>query len=119
VTARRDLRKPRDATTRSTAGVPSACRSQEWEGGERYGGEADRYYAEFRGTVRGTRPGDSVEVWFTGNRPGTGPRTSERFTYRLQQDADADVLVVANEDYEGVNPDQRLSVRAPEHATPT
>jgi hypothetical protein len=118
VTARRDLRNLAmhySVNGRRAFRVPV----EEWEGGERYGDEADRYYAEFRGVVRGARTGDSVEVWFTGNRPGTGPRTSERFTYRLQQDADADVLVVANEDYEGVNPDQRLSVRAPEHATPT
>ena len=37
----------------------------EWEGGERYGDERDLYYAEYRGTVRGARPGDTVEVWFT------------------------------------------------------
>ena len=88
---------------------------ERWEGGERYGHEGDVYYAEFRGTVRGARPGDSVEVWFTGRRPGAGPRTSERFTYRVAPGSDADVLVVANEDYEGVNPDYPDTVTAPQH----
>ena len=32
----------------------------------------DDYYAEFRGIVTGTKPGDQVEVWFTGVKPGTG-----------------------------------------------
>ena len=29
----------------------------EWKGGERYGDEGDVYYAEYRGAVRGARPG--------------------------------------------------------------
>jgi hypothetical protein len=58
----------------------------EWRGGERYGNEAKVYYAEFRGVVRGAKPGDKVKVWFTGNRPGKGQRTSDTFTYRLAED---------------------------------
>ncbi len=114
VTARRDLRNLAmhySINGRRGFRVPV----EEWEGGERYGDEADRYYAEFRGTVRGARPGDSVEVWFTGRRPGGGPRESERFTYRVAQDTSADVLVVANEDYEGVNPDPPGTSTAPKH----
>ena len=34
---------------------------REWRGGERYGDEADVYYAEFRGVVRGADPGDQRE----------------------------------------------------------
>jgi hypothetical protein len=85
VTARRDLRNLTlhysiDGGRTHHAGV------REWRGGERYGGEADVYYAEFRGVVRGARPGDEVEVWFTGNRPGAGRWTSESFTYSVAED---------------------------------
>lgn len=84
----------------------------EWDGGERYGDENDDYYAEFRGLVEGASPGDSVEVWFTGQTTGADlPKgqkpskvESEHFTYTLEQDSDSPVLVIANEDYLGVNP---------------
>ncbi|MFD4421436.1 M14 family zinc carboxypeptidase [Agromyces sp. NPDC058484] len=87
---------------------------KEWKGGERYGGENDDYYAEYRGTVRGAKPGDSVEVWFSAF---PSPRDilkgeklrkieSEHFTYELAQDTGNSVLVVANEDYTGVNPEE-------------
>jgi hypothetical protein len=114
VTARRDLR---DLTLHYSIDGGPAQRAgvREWRGGERYGGEGDVYYAEFRGVVRGAEPGDSVEVWFTGNRPGAGRRTSDPFTYRLAEDAGRKVLVVANEDYEGVNPDYPPDVTAPKH----
>ena len=42
---------------------------KEWKGGERYGFENVDYYAEYRGTVQGAKPGDSVEVWFSGVQP--------------------------------------------------
>ena len=89
---------------------------REWQGGERYGGELDTYYAEFRGVVRGARPGDQVKVWFTGVRAGQGLRTSPSFTYTLAQDSAAQVLVLANEDYEGVNPTYPASVTQPKYA---
>jgi hypothetical protein len=76
----------------------------EWDGGERYGDERDRYYAEFRGEVTGTGPGDSVEVWFTARRDGRAV-ASEHFTYTVASDLGADVLIVANEDYLGLNPE--------------
>ena len=87
----------------------------EWEGGEVYGQENEEYYAEYRGRVRGTEPGDRVRVWFTarerdGKRgKGRGHRTevsSDRFGYRVEQDTGNDVLVIANEDYTGVNPEE-------------
>ena len=114
VTARRDLRDL--AMLYSINGQPaSRVEVREWRGGERYGDEGDRYYAEFRGVVRGAKPGDSVKVWFTGDRPGKGKRTSESFTYRLSEDTQHTVLVLANEDYEGVNPDYPPSVTAPKY----
>ncbi len=63
--------------------------------------------------VTGASPGDSVEVWFTGTATGKdlpkgqkpGPVESEHFTYEVAQDTGNSVLIVANEDYTGVNPD--------------
>ena len=63
--------------------------------------------------VTGASPGDSVEVWFTGTATGKdlpkgqkpGPVASEHFTYEVAQDTGNSVLIVANEDYTGVNPD--------------
>ena len=59
----------------------------------------DVYYAEYRGKVRGARPGDRVEVWFS-----AAGAESDHFTYRQVSTAGADALIVANEDYTGVNP---------------
>ena len=87
----------------------------EWRGGERYGDENDDYYAEFRGRVRGTDPGDEVEVWFTGVKPRAGRISSDRFTYAVARDTGGDVLVIANEDYTGVNPTYPAGVTAPKY----
>ena len=88
----------------STADRPRTPPS-EWAGGERYGDENDDYYAEYRGQVRGASPGDDVEVWF-GGRVGwaQGLVQSEHFTYTVDSDTGNDVLVIANEDYTGVDP---------------
>ncbi|MBN2624991.1 MAG: immune inhibitor A [Acidimicrobiales bacterium] len=88
----------------------------EWQGGERYGDEGDSLYGEFRGTVEGAAPGDSVEVWFQGFEPGRGFVESERFTYVLESDTDASALIIANEDYTGVNPTYPAGTTAPKHA---
>ncbi|HET6531935.1 MAG TPA: M14 family zinc carboxypeptidase [Actinoplanes sp.] len=77
-----------------TAGV------REWQGGERYGDTHDKYYAEYRGTVRGAKAGDSVTVWFT----ATGAQPSEPFTYTVADDIGGDVLVLAAEDVTGISP---------------
>ena len=79
---------------------------REWRGGQRYGDTHNDYYAELRGTVTGARPGDRVQVWFTGNKPGKGKVTSERFTYRVHHDIGGDVLVLAVEDVTGLSPAQ-------------
>ncbi|MEV5963339.1 M14 family zinc carboxypeptidase [Kribbella sp. NPDC051952] len=76
----------------------------EWKGGERYGDSDNHYYGEFRGTVRKTRPGDSVEVWFTGNNKGTV--ASEHFTYKVATDIGGKVLILAAEDTTGLSPAQ-------------
>jgi len=95
--------------------------TKEWKGGERYGEAGAEYYAEFRGEVSGAKVGDKVEVWFSGRRSQTdgGPRTdreSQHFTYTLAQKSKAEVVVIANEDYEGVNPTYPGSVIAPKYA---
>jgi Zinc carboxypeptidase/Immune inhibitor A peptidase M6 len=103
-------------------------RVSEWESGERYGEENEEYYAELRGVVRGADPGDDVTVWFTGEEDRRGGDDdddddddrrgrdddddddrdrdveSERFTYTVESDTGADVLVLVNEDYKGLDP---------------
>ncbi|MGH3316612.1 MAG: M14 family metallopeptidase, partial [Nocardioidaceae bacterium] len=100
---------------RIDGGRVHTARVSEWRGGERYGDENDDYYAEFRGQVRGADPGDEVDVWFTGVKSRRGPVSSETFTYTLESDDDADVLVLANEDYEGVNPTYPPGTDAPKY----
>ena len=87
----------------------------EWTDGERYGDENNDYYGEFRGVVSGASAGDDVEVWFTGVKPGEGPVQSEPFTYTVEQDTGADVLVIANEDYTGVNPTYPAGTNQPKY----
>ncbi len=100
---------------RINGGRTRVSTAPEWRGGERYGAESDIYYTERRGTVRGARAGDKVEVWFTGLKPGRGLVRSQRFTYTVQSDTGADVLVLANEDYTGVNPTYPAGTDAPKY----
>ena len=80
--------------------VQSASTS-EWSGGEDYGVGNDVYYHVVGGQVTGTRPGDSVKVWFTSAREESGS-----FTYRVRSDSGRRVLIVAAEDYSGASPVQ-------------
>lgn len=119
VTARRDQRDRR-LNYRVNGGRTRSVRVAEWEGGERYGDSHDRYYAEFRGDVTGTRPGDRVEVWFSADAStGRGRRAiaSEHFTYTVAADAaaGAEALIVANEDYRGVNPTYPAGTTGPKY----
>jgi hypothetical protein len=119
VTARRSLR---DVTMRyringgrtQTAGV------ERWRGGERYGSDGDRYFAELRGTVPRARKNDKVQVWFTGRKAGRTV-TSTPFTYTVSNDIGGDVLVLAAEDVSGISPaatDGAVSARyTDEHVT--
>jgi hypothetical protein len=114
VTARRDLRDL-ELRYRINGGRAQRADVAEWEGGERYGDEGDIYYAEFRGEVAGASQGDEVEVWFTARRSrhhddgygddrNRGRRvSSDPFTFTVASEG-GDVLVLANEDYEGYNP---------------
>src|SRR6266508_3632265 len=61
---------------------------------------------EDRGTVKGQKAGDSVEVWFSGLKPGTGPVSSKHFTYAVSGDTGSDVLILAAEDTTGASPAQ-------------
>ncbi|WP_405494207.1 M14 family zinc carboxypeptidase [Streptomyces sp. NBC_00096] len=68
-----------------------------WKGGDVYGGDDNNWFDEYRAKVDGTKPGDKVEVWFTG-RDRTGKKvSSEHFTYTVAQRPRADVLVIAEE----------------------
>ena len=127
VTARRDINHL-TLRYRIAGGRVQSADVREWRGGERYGDTDDRYYGEFRGTVRGVKPGQSVEVWFTGkkksrsgwshsdaDRNGGRKVESEHFSYTLQRDGGS-VLVLANEDYEGYNPGAPTGATAPKYA---
>ncbi len=90
-------------------GQTQSSRTWQWRGGERYGKTHNDYYAEFRGKVRRTQPGDSVEVWFTGIKPGTGRVSSAPFTYEVAADVGGDVLILAAEDVTGASPVQGVA----------
>ena len=100
VTARRSLGEV--TLMYSINGGPAiSAPTEEWKGGERYGGQTGVHYRIMSGLVTGTDPGDSVEVWFEG-----GGETSESFTYDAVVETDNDVLIMAAEDYTGASPVQ-------------
>ncbi|MEU1512614.1 M14 family zinc carboxypeptidase [Streptomyces sp. NPDC005811] len=68
-----------------------------WKGGETYGGDDNLYFDEYRAKVRGGRPGDKVEVWFTGATKAGKKVSSAHFTYTVAVRPQADTLVVAEE----------------------
>ncbi|MGW8061258.1 M14 family zinc carboxypeptidase [Streptomyces ziwulingensis] len=68
-----------------------------WRGGERYGGEDNLYFDEYRAKVKDGDRGDEVEVWFTGETKGGKRTESEHFTYTIAERPRADVLVVSEE----------------------
>ena len=97
VNARRDL-GPIRLRYRINGGRVRTASTSEWRGGERYGDEGDYWYHRMRGQVRGTDPGDEVEVWFDAPREDVESRS---FTYEVRSDSNARVLVLAVEDYTG------------------
>ena len=108
VTAKKAIRDLR--LKYSVNGGPTrSVKTSQWEGGERYGDTHHDYYGEFRGTVTGTAPGDSVRAWFTGVKPGKGPVSSDPFTYRVANDIGGDVLILAAEDVTGISPAQGVT----------
>ena len=72
---------------RINGGSTKTTKVSEWDGGERYGDENDDYYAEFRGQVKGAKPGDEVEVTFTGVKPGRARSPASRSRTRLSPTA--------------------------------
>ncbi|MFE0606541.1 M14 family zinc carboxypeptidase [Streptomyces sp. NPDC058892] len=96
VTARRAL-KDKELNYRINGGRTRGEDLKAWKGGEVYGGEDNNWFDEYRAEVEGARPGDRVEVWFTG-RDRSGRRvSSEHFTYTVAERPRADVLVIAEE----------------------
>jgi hypothetical protein len=117
VTAKRTVRNVR-MEYRVNGGRVRKAHAEEWDGGERYGFENDDYYAELRGVVTGARAGDRVEVWFSGvsvDRDEAGRVTSEPFTYTVARDSGSPVLILANEDYTGVNPEDTPTGTGPKY----
>ncbi|HEX6417093.1 MAG TPA: M14 family metallopeptidase [Acidimicrobiales bacterium] len=66
--------------------------------GEVYGGNNayDAYYQFLRAEIPGIDVGDRVEYWFSG-----GGEATDHVTFDVVDDADADVLILANEDRTG------------------
>jgi hypothetical protein len=105
IVAKRALRNVRMHYT-VNGGRRRTVDAREWQGGERYGNTHDDYYAELRGTVVGTKPGDRVKVWFSGRERGSGRLTSDHFDYTVHDDIGGEVLVLAVEDVTGLSPVQ-------------
>ncbi|MEU3944841.1 M14 family zinc carboxypeptidase [Streptomyces sp. NPDC029526] len=96
VVVRRAVRD-KELKYRVNGGRTHEARLRAWQGGERFGGEDDLHFDEYRARVRHGRPGDRVEVWFTGEDRRGRDVSSERFTYTVAERPRADVLVVAEE----------------------
>jgi hypothetical protein len=75
VVARRPLRDVR-MHYRIDGGAERTVATREWRGGKRYGGEADKYFAELRGTVPRQKAKDKVTVWFSA-RGGRSSRPAD------------------------------------------
>ncbi|WP_327252135.1 M14 family metallopeptidase [Streptomyces sp. NBC_01244] len=95
VTARKAL-KDKELNYRVNGGRTHDEDLEAWKGGEVYGGDDNNWFDEYRAEVEGARPGDKVEVWFTGRDRGKQV-SSEHFTYTVAQRPRADVLVIAEE----------------------
>jgi murein tripeptide amidase MpaA len=110
VTARRSLDVK--LNYRINGGKVSKVETGPFTGGERYYQERGVYMQRLRGEVRGTKPGDKVEVWFTGeadgDHRGSGNREvkSKSFTYTAKEESRDRVLVLADENYSGPSPAQ-------------
>ncbi len=85
-------------------GTAQSAPTTEWLGGERYGGAGDVYYHRVRADISGAKPGQKVKVWFTANGGTSDFSKSQAFTYTLESDSDAPVLVLVGENYSGGSP---------------
>ncbi len=84
--------------------------TEDYAGGERYYKDPGVYYKRVRGVVSGTSVGDSVEVWFT-----AGGESSQHFTYSAAVESSKPVLILANEDWSGVQPNAAGELTGPEY----
>jgi murein tripeptide amidase MpaA len=99
VNAKRELGKVR-VRYQINGGAAKSADTSEWKGGERFGGEGV-YFHRLRGVVSGAEPGDKVKVWFESLKSG---KRSDSFTYALQSNTGAKVLILSAEDYGGIIP---------------
>jgi len=103
VLARRDLDNNGTADAVSmkysiNGGAAVTKGTNEWDGGDRYGGPGDTYYHIVRADVTGAQAGDNVKVWFTG-----AGKTSDAWTFHVDQTNANDVLILADTDYTGTS----------------
>lgn len=96
VTARKAL-KDKELNFKINGGRTHDEDLKAWKGGDVYGGDDNNYFDEYRAKVDGAKPGDKVEVWFTGRDRGGKQVSSEHFTYTVAERPRADVLVIAEE----------------------
>ncbi|MFF3287656.1 M14 family zinc carboxypeptidase [Streptomyces sp. NPDC003023] len=96
VTARRSVRD-KELNYRINGGRTHDQKLRPWKGGERFGGEDNIHFDEYRAVIEDARPGDRVEVWFTGRTRDGGRAGGERFTYTVAERPRADTLVIAEE----------------------
>ncbi|UQX00622.1 M14 family metallopeptidase [Streptomyces sp. RerS4] len=96
VTARKALRD-KTLNFRINGGRTHDDELRAWKGGDVYGGEDNNWFDEYRAKVDGAKPGDKVEVWFTGEDRSGEKVSSEHFTYTVAERPRADVLVIAEE----------------------
>ena len=108
VLARRDLDNDGDEDPvtlryRIDGGPRVSVPTDEWDtsdadGPTRYGGTGTFYYHVMRGHVTDAPAGSDVEVWFTG-----AGKTSDSFTFHVEEGSAADVLILADTDYTGTS----------------
>ena len=79
-------------------GAAHEAETNEWNGGDRYGGPGDTYYRIMRGTVTDAPEKSNVKVWFTG-----AGKTSDSFTFHVDKATANDVLILADTDYTGTS----------------
>jgi hypothetical protein len=99
VLAKRDLKQKVHIKYRINGGKVQTGTAPEWKGGEKYGRNSNVYYLIRQGVVRGTKPGDTVEVWFE-----SGNVKSDSFTYHAAVESKNEVLILSAEDYTGASP---------------
>ena len=76
--------------------------TSEFQGGQRKYGNPGVYYHHLRGVVSGTKPGDTVKVWFQAGQK----HASDPFTYAAKAESSNKVLLLVAEDYTGGSPAQ-------------